>query len=134
MKGLYSAEVCTKPGGEIILLSPIYEGMAVTHREALQVTALPLQEALEKIRKGEFEDNVGAAIATYQLRLCRLFQITVVSEILTTFEAKQLGVSLVQDPNRLQGMIDRKIRENPSLKVGILHQSTEVLPKIEAGE
>ncbi|NIM94062.1 MAG: nickel-dependent lactate racemase [Anaerolineales bacterium] len=130
MKGLYSAEVCTKPGGVITLISPIYEGMAVTHREALQVTSLPLEDALAKIRNGDFEDNVGAAVATYQIKLSNNFDIMVVSEVLTPFEAEQLRVGLLTDPYQIQSWIDGLLKEDGDLKIGILHQSTEVLPRV----
>jgi len=130
MKGLYSAEVCTKPGGEIILVSPVHEGMAVTHREALQVTPLPMEEAMTRIRRGEFKDNVGAAIATYQIKLRNTFGITIVSEHLSEEEARLLGVTLCTVPEELQGMIDRRLKQNRALKIGLLHQSTEALPHV----
>ncbi len=132
MKGLYSAEVCTKPGGEIILVSPVYEGMAATHREALQVTPLPMAEAMTRIRRGEFKDNVGAAIATYQIKLRNTFGITVVSEHLPEEDARLLGVTLCTAPEELQGMIDRRLKQNRGLRIGLLHQSTEALPHVRS--
>lgn len=130
MKGLYSAEVCTRLGGEIFLVSPIYEGMAATHREALQVTPLSLKEAMRRIRRGQFKDNVGAAIATYQIKLRNMFGITVVSEHLTEEEARLLGVTLCSAPEELQGWIDRRLKQNPDLRIGLLYQSTEQLPYV----
>jgi hypothetical protein len=102
--------------------------MAVTHQEALQITSLPLAEALKRIRRGEYEDNVAAAIATYQIRLCNSFDLSVVSEVLTTEEAEQLGVRLYKSPEDIQEVIDRRIRANPDIHIGLMHQSTEVLP------
>jgi len=133
MKGLYSSEVCTRPGGEIVLVSPIYEGMAVTHREALQVTSLSMEEALMKIRRGDFEDNVGAAIATYQIKLRDKFNLSVVSEHLSHEEARLLGVQLYPDPGQLQSIIDSRLQKSGDLRIGILHQSTEVLPRVGDG-
>jgi nickel-dependent lactate racemase len=130
MKGLYSAEVCTKPGGEIMLVSPVYEGMAATHREALQVTPLSLEEAMARIRRGDFEDSVGAVIATYQIKLRNRFDISVVSEYLSTEEARLLGVRLYSAPNKLQSVIDGRLQEGSKVKIGLLHQSTEVLPRV----
>lgn len=130
MKGLYSAEVCTKPGGEIILVSPVYEGMGVTHREALQVTSLPVDKALKKIRRGDFEDNVAAAIATYQIKLRNKFNISLVSENVTPAEANKLRVRLYTDPVELSSIIDRRLQGNPHLRIGVLHQSTELVPRV----
>jgi nickel-dependent lactate racemase len=130
MKGLYSAEVCAKPGGEILLVSPIYEGMAVTHREALEVTSLPLEDALNRIRKGTFVDNVGAAIATYQIRLTENFNIGVISEVLTSEEAQALRLRLHPAPSELQKFIDEAIGRIPEIQIGVMHQSTEVLPRV----
>ena len=130
MKGLYSAEVCTRPGGEIIVVSPLYEGMAATHMEALEVTPLAMDEALTKIRKGDFADSSGAAIATYQIRLRDRFDLSVVSEYLPAEAARLLGVRLYTNPDQLQGIIESRLRSNPGLRVGILHQSTEVVPRV----
>jgi hypothetical protein len=117
-------------GGEIFLVSPIYEGMAATHREALQVTPLSLEEAMRQIRRGQFKDNVGAAIATYQIKLRSMFGITVVSEHLTEEEARLLGVTLCPAPEELQALIDRRLKQKPDLKIGLLYQSTEQLPHV----
>ncbi len=128
MKGLYSAEVCARPGGEIMVVSPLYEGMAVTHLEALQVTPLAMDVALDRIRKGDYQDMVGAAIATYQIKLCARFKLSVVSEFLSEEHAQLLGVRLYSDPDSLQAVIDSRLQLTPNLKIGILHQSTEVVP------
>lgn len=130
MKGLYSAEVCTKPCGEIILVSPVYEGMAATHREALRVTSLPLEDAMARIRRGNFEDSVGAAVAIYQVKLRNKFDISVVSEHLSPEEARLLGVRLYSAPNELQCIIDNRLQGDNNLKIGLLHRSTEVLPRV----
>ncbi len=134
MKGLYSAEVCTKQGGEIVLVSPINEGMAVTHREALQVTSLSMEEAVKRIRCGDFKDNVGAAIATYQIKLRNKFDLSIVSEHLSSEEARLLGVRLYSAPDALQSIIDSRLRDARNLKIGLLHQSTEVLPRVLEAE
>jgi nickel-dependent lactate racemase len=134
MKGLYSAEVCTKPGGEIIVVSPLYEGMAATHMAALEVTPLTMNQALSKIRNHEYEDSSGAAIATYQIRLRDRFSLSVVSQHLPLDVARQLGVELYSDPSALQAILDRRLRANPGLKIGILHQSTEVVPRVRTAQ
>jgi lactate racemase len=130
MKGLYSAEVCTKPGGEILLVSPVYEGMGQTHREALEVTPLSMEEALARIRSGAFQDEVAAAIATYQIKLRDLFSLSVLSEHLAPEEARLLGMDLYPQSDALQAIIDRRLAENPGLKIGLMHHSAEVLPRV----
>jgi nickel-dependent lactate racemase len=130
MKGLYSAAVCARPGGEIVLVSPLYEGMAATHLEALDVMPLAMGDALTKIRNGAFDDHVGAAIATYQIKLRDAFTLTVVSENITQEMARKLGVNWISDPGALQTRIEHRLRENNDLKIGIMHQSTEVLPRV----
>jgi lactate racemase len=134
MKGLYSAEVCTRPGGNIIVLSPLYEGMAATHIEALEVTPLAMDEALAKIRAEAFEDSVGAAIATYQIRLRDRFRLSAVSEYLSERDAELLGIELHRQPGDLQGLIDAHLARDKNIKFGILHQSTEVVPRVSMME
>lgn len=134
MKGLYSAEVCTKPGGNIIVLSPLYEGMAATHMEALEVTTLTMDEALAKIRADAFEDSVGAAIATYQIRLRDRFRLSAISEHLSEAHAELLGIDLYRQPADLQRLIDTHLARDKNVRFGILHQSTEVVPRVSMKE
>jgi hypothetical protein len=69
-------------------------------------------------------------IATYQIKLRNTFDISVVSEYLSPEEARLLGVRLYSAPNDLQSIIDSRLQEASNLKIGLLHQSTEVLPRV----
>ncbi len=106
----------------------------MTHREALQVASLSMEEAVKRIRCGDFKDNVGAAIATYQIKLRNKFDLSVVSEHLSSEEARLLGVRLYSAPDALQSIIDSRLRDARNLKIGLLHQSTEVLPRVLEAE
>jgi hypothetical protein len=93
-----------------------------------------MDEALAKIRADAFEDSVGAAIATYQIRLRDRFRLTAVSEYLSQADAERLGIALRRQPGDLQRLIDAHLARNPQVRFGILHQSTEVVPRVRERE
>lgn len=130
MKGLYAADLTVKDGGEVILISPIYEGMAPTHREALRLEGLTIPQALACMEAGEYEDYIGVAIGMYQIRMCDRFRITAVSEGLSADEALALGVTLVSDSARLPQLVAQRLAAHPETRVGVLHQATEMLPRL----
>lgn len=128
MKGLYAADVVVRDGGEVVLISPMHEGMATTHREALEVAKMTIPQALAHFKAGDFEDNIGAAIMMYQIRLRERFGIAAISEHLTQTDADSLGVTLYSDPAALPRLVAKRIAQRPDIRIGVLHQATELLP------
>jgi nickel-dependent lactate racemase len=62
-KGLFSADLCTKPDGSIIELTPCPEGIAVKHPKWIEYLELGTDELKGLYRSGEAEDFVALGLA-----------------------------------------------------------------------
>jgi nickel-dependent lactate racemase len=63
LKGLFSADLCTKPGGSIIELTPCPEGIAVKHPKWINYLELGTDDLKELCRKRKDEDFVALGLA-----------------------------------------------------------------------
>jgi nickel-dependent lactate racemase len=125
-KGIFSAAVSTKPGGEIILLSPCYEGVSPTHPEAVELSNLSDQE-LFRLAREEFDrhDPLSIAEVLYLNSAKRSYNITLVSDGISKEVAGKMNFNHI-DITNLQNYIDSRLRNGASL--GIIHNSAETLP------
>lgn len=125
-KGLFSAELATKPGGEIILLSTCDEGIAPTHGEQMAKLARYDDETLLKmLDAGVVEDPFGVSECMYLNHIKRNFKATLTMDpVLTNI----MGFHYL-NINDVQEYINKRIDMESNIKIGIVHQSTEVLPQ-----
>ena len=125
-KGLFSAELATKSGGEIILLSPCEEGIAPTHgKEMARLARYDDDTLLKKLNMGEVEDPFGVSECMYLNYIKRNFKATLTMDpVLTNI----MGFNYLGADN-IQEFIDKRIEAEPDIKIGIVHQSSEVLPR-----
>jgi nickel-dependent lactate racemase len=63
LKGLFSADLCTRPGGSIIELTPCPEGIAVKHSKWIEYLDLGTDELKELYRSEKDEDFVAMGLA-----------------------------------------------------------------------
>ena len=126
-KGLFSAELATKQGGEIILLSPCEEGLAPTHgKEMIRLAGYNDDTLWEMLDKNMIEDPLGASECMYLNHIKRHFKATLTMDPVLT----NLMGFLYLDPDKLQQYLNECIEAHPDIKIGIVHQSTEVLPRL----
>jgi nickel-dependent lactate racemase len=127
-KGLFSGVLCTKRGGEIILVSPCYEGVSATHPETVELAQLDDDELWRLAREeGGGYDPLSICAALYRNDVRRHCRVTVASEGVTQETAHKMGFTHIE-PTGLSGYLDRRLAANRSLKVGILRNSAETLP------
>jgi lactate racemase len=126
-KGLFSAELATKQGGEIILLSPCDEGIAPTHGEQMAKLARYDDETLlQMLDEGLVEDPFGVSECMYLNHIKRNFKaILTMDPVLTNI----MGFYYL-DISNLQEYINKRIDLESNIKIGIVHQSSEVLPQM----
>jgi nickel-dependent lactate racemase len=124
-KGLFSAEIATKPKGEIILLSPCHEGIAPTHGKEIARLARYDDETLWKMLEDDvIEDRFGASESMYLNHIKRNFKATLTMDpVLTNI----LGFCHLHVDD-LQKYLDQRIGLDRNIKIGIVNHSSEVLP------
>lgn len=124
-KGLFSAALATKTGGEIILLSPCTEGIAPTHGEEMGRLARYDDETLWEMLDADLIGNRFAASECMYLNYIK-------RNFKTTLTMDPLLANIMDfyylPAERVPAYISRKLELNPGLKAGIIHNSGEVLP------
>ena len=125
-KGLFSAVLATKRGGEVVLLSLCYEGVGPHAEQFMSLANLSTSEILERIRKGEVEDIMGASEVILLNTMKAKCTVTVISEGLNEMEVKKMGWRYMS-VSSLQGLVNEYLRSNSS--IGVIHRSAEIFPK-----
>ncbi|OJV38429.1 MAG: hypothetical protein BGO33_06420 [Bacteroidia bacterium 43-41] len=130
-KGLFSAEIATKPKGEIILLSPCDEGIAPTHGKEIARLAKYDDETLFKMLDDNIiEDRFGASECMYLNHIKRNFKATLTMDPVLT---NLLGFHYLNIDD-IQKYLDERISLTNDIQIGIVHNSSEVLPVQESAE
>lgn len=124
-KGLFSAELATKQGGDIILLSPCDEGIAPTHGEEIGRLARYDDQTLWKmLENNEIKDRFGASECMYLNHIKRNFKATLTMDSVLT---NIMGFHHLHVDD-VQKYLDKRISLDKNVKIGVLHYSSEVLP------
>lgn len=127
-KGITSAELSTRHGGEIVLVSGCMEGISAAHPELGDYLGqMSVDEIWEAVENGSVPDRLTCAEAIVVANIAKKMRITLVTEGITRQLAKRMGFAH-QPPHGLQDHIDRRIAAEPNLKIGILRNSAEILP------
>jgi nickel-dependent lactate racemase len=127
-KGITSAEVSTRNGGEIVLVSGCLEGVSPAHPElADYVGKMTSEEIWRFIREGNPPDPLTAAEGIVINDIKIKMGITIASDGLSPELCNQMGFKHIA-PEALNDYIQSRIAEDPDLKIGILRHSAEVLP------
>jgi nickel-dependent lactate racemase len=125
-KGLFSAAISTKKGGEIILLSPCYEGVSPTHPESVELAHLTDSELFQICKDPEASiDPLSVAEVLYFNTAKQGFKVTLVSAGISDEIAKKLNFNPVKI-SQLQKYLDSRLKEG--LTIGVIHNSAETLP------
>jgi nickel-dependent lactate racemase len=90
-KTLYAAELCVRPGGTIIVVTPCPEGVAVTHPEMVTFAGNPKAEIDGALRAGEIHDLTAGALALAWANTRERANIALVSDGIAEDQARQLG-------------------------------------------
>ncbi len=125
-KGMFSAERATKPGGEIILLSPCYEGVAPTHEEEMSRLSRFDDDTLWKMLDDDVIGNrFAASECMYLNHVKRNFKMTLTMN--DPMLANIMGFYHLS-VNDLQRYLSRRIFLDNNIKIGIINNSGEILP------
>ncbi len=125
-KGLFSASLTTRDGGEILLCSPCHEGISPAHSSITESASLSLEEILDLVQRKEIIDPLAAIEAIYLKTLCNRHKISLLAAGLPDVFIDAFRFERVVS---IQEVVDRHLSENPSSRIGVIHQSAEVLPQ-----
>jgi len=127
-RAIASADLTTREGGGIIVVSPFPEGISPTHPEYGELLPHSPKEINEMIQRGEVEDLVaaGAAIHLTTFRLKK--KICIVSDGIGCREAERLGFVGFKTVGEALETLFKEIR--PSQKIAVLPHGGIALPLI----
>jgi nickel-dependent lactate racemase len=130
-KGLFSAEIATRAGGEIILVSGCIEGVSPAHPELGEyVGKMTNSEIWTLLQTGDVSDPLTCAEAIVINDLKEKRNVTIVSEGLSPALCEKMGFHHVF-PDALADYLSTRLARSPGQKVGILRQSGQVLPVLK---
>ena len=125
-KGMFSAARATNQGGEIILISPCYEGIAPTHGEEMSRLARYDDDILWKMLDDDVIGNRFAASECMYLNYVqRNFKMTLTMK--QPMLANLMGFYHLPVDD-VQNYINRRIELDKQIRIGIIHNSGEILP------
>ncbi len=131
-KGIFSAIISTKTGGEIILLSPCYEGVSPTHQEVVDLAQFSDEILFQKARDPlSKHDMLSITAALYFNSATKRCKVTLVSEGISDEIAKKLNFNSIR-LSELQEYLDLRL-EKSDVTVGLIHNSAETIPVEDPG-
>ncbi len=129
-KGLFSAELATKPGGEIILVSPCPEGIAPTHGEEMAKLARFDDKTLwAMLEENKIKDRFCASENMYLNHIKNNFKATLMMDPMLT---NVMGFHHLSAED-LPRYIKYRLELDESLRIGIINQGSEILPFLNQG-
>ncbi len=127
-KTLYPADRAVKAGGIIIVVTPCDEGVAKTHGDILELTALPALKIRELVDCGQVHDEVAAALAIAWAQVKEREQVFIVSEGICADTAQQLGFTKFMD---VQSAVEAALEvKGKQAQITVLTHAPDMLPII----
>ena len=125
-KSLYPADIAVRAGGTIVVVTPCPEGVAVSHRDMLQFTALDSARIAALIEDGTIGDVVSGALALAWAKTRERADVSLVSGGISDEEARALRFTPFA---ALQDAVDAALRRHgPEATVTVLTHAPEMLP------
>ena len=126
-KGLFSAALAVKEGGEILLVTNCPDGVSPVHgKEMLDFGTLTNPEVEKALETGEIKDPMSAIEVLHNNVVREKAKLYLYSPNITKEEAEQMNFEYVDD---LKEFINR--RRKQGLKIGRLRSSTFVVPYVQ---
>ena len=90
LKGLFSADLCTKPGGSIIELTPCPEGIAVKHPKWIDYLELDTNDLKELYRRRRGVDFVALGLALNVAAIRERHQVGLITDGISDRDAERM--------------------------------------------
>jgi len=128
-KTLYPSDLAVKAGGIIIIATPCYEGVAVMHKDILEVTHQAACDLRDAVSCGQVHDEVAAALAIAWAQVKERETVYIVSSGICAADAATLGFKSFES---IQAALDAALAEKgPKARVTVLTHAPDMLPIIK---
>ena len=116
----------TEDDGMLIVLTPAYEGVSVTHSGMLEYTSLRPEVINKMVENDEIEDKVAAALAMAWSKITDRLDVVLVSEGINKETAAALNFKYADSVEKALKIAEEKYGENFSMNV--LTHAPDTLP------
>ncbi|ORC37950.1 hypothetical protein B4O97_02840 [Marispirochaeta aestuarii] len=128
-KTLYPSDLAVKEKGIIIIVTPCYEGVAMTHDDILEVTGESSGRLREMVERGEVRDKVAAALAIAWAQVKERETVFIVSHGIDKETADKLGFIHFSS---VQEALDEALkRKGSSSGITVLTHAADMLPVLD---
>lgn len=125
-KSLYPAEMAVKPGGTIIVVTPCFEGVSVTHQDMLNITGFDAEKIEQLILQGALPDVVSGALALAWAKTRQHARVSLVSGGISEEETRALGFTPFATVET--ALADALQRHGPDATITVLTHAPDMLP------
>ncbi|EAX48751.1 conserved hypothetical protein [Thermosinus carboxydivorans Nor1] len=127
-KTLYPSDLAVKAGGTIIVVTPCYEGVAVTHADILDITPYSSQALWKLVTEKKLADEVAAALAIAWAQVKEREDVYIVSHGISEDDAVKLGFKPFAN---VQAAVDAALAKyGENAKITVLTHAPDMLPII----
>jgi len=128
-KTLYPSDLAVKAGGTVIIVTPCYEGVAVTHSQIVDITCHSSECLKRMVDNKEVHDEVAAALAIAWAQVKERETVYIVSRGIQQNDAKKLGFVPFDS---LQTALDSAFEKHgKEARVTVLTHAPDMLPIIK---
>lgn len=128
-KTLYPSDLAVKAGGTVIIATPCYEGIAVTHSDMTDITGKSAEDIRKMVENKEVPDEVAAALAIAWAQVKERETVYIVSDGIKDEEAQKLGfVPFSSVHQALEAAFER---HGKNARVTVLTHAPDMLPIIK---
>ena len=129
-KTQYPSDLAVKAGGTIIIATPCYEGVAVTHCDILEITHYSAEALRKRVEAKEVHDEVAAALAIAWAQVKERESVFLVSHGIGPENARKLGFTHFAT---VQAAFDAAFaKHGEKARVTVLTHAPDMLPIIKA--
>lgn len=129
-KTLYPSDLAVKAGGTVIIATPCYEGVAVTHSEMVDITCHSSECLKRMVDNKEMHDEVAAALAIAWAQVKERETVYIVSSGIQPGDAEKLGFTPFDS---LQAALDSALEKHgKNARVTVLTHAPDMLPIIKS--
>lgn len=129
-KTLYPSDLAVKAGGTIIIVTPCYEGVAVTHSEIVDITGYSSAELKKLVDDKKLPDEVAAALAIAWAQVKERETVYIVSQGIVPDDAKKLGFVPFSSVN--EALQSAFAKQGADAKITVLTHAPDMLPIISS--